>query len=161
MAFTTTETIQLSVTHIKDLTSPVLFTWQGGVNIQAEYVNGVLKLHNVAAAALQTIRIQHVPANIGKGRIMYFLCPVTGKRCKTLYLVKGQKSFKSREALKGTLYYPLQICSKPQRASTRKAAVIGVIGKLTKKRGQETYNGQPTKRSIKISQLQTKLNKAS
>lgn len=160
MAFTTTETIQLTTNNIKSLTTPVLFEWAGGVKIQAEFINGLLKLYNAAAGVLQSIRIEYVPANIGKGRVMYFLCPVTGKRCKTLYLVKGQKSFKSREALKGTLYYPLQICSKPQRTNTRKAAVIGTIRKLTKKRGQETYNGQPTKRSVRISQLQTKLNKA-
>lgn len=43
-----------------------------------------------------------VPSNLGKGRLWYFLCPQTGKRCRKLYCIDGY--FLHRTAFQGCMY---------------------------------------------------------
>ena len=53
------------------------------------------------------VNLVSVPSNIGKGKVWYFLCPHTGKRCRKLYSVGGK--FLHREVL-GT------VCMNPKPA---------------------------------------------
>ena len=58
------------------------------------------------------VRLISIPSNLGKGDVLYFLCPTTGKRCRKLYRIS--KYFLHREAFKH-LYYEKQIESKKSR----------------------------------------------
>ncbi len=48
------------------------------------------------------VQLLKVPSNIGKGVVWFFICPVTGKRCRKLYLVHTY--FLHREAFRGCFY---------------------------------------------------------
>ncbi len=43
-----------------------------------------------------------LPSNLGKGKVWYFLCPHTGKRCRVLYSIEGY--FLHREASLSRIY---------------------------------------------------------
>ncbi|MEM6806805.1 MAG: hypothetical protein AAF696_35720, partial [Bacteroidota bacterium] len=60
-----------------------------------------------------------VPSNLGKGNILYFLCPVSGKRCRVLYRAYGSQIWKSRGAYENKLYYSSQLSSKMSYANDR------------------------------------------
>lgn len=48
------------------------------------------------------VRLTSVPSNLGNGLIWYFICPITNKRCRKLYLIG--KYFFHREAFTGCMY---------------------------------------------------------
>lgn len=43
-----------------------------------------------------------LPSNLGKGKVWYFYCPFTGKRCRKLHLI--QERFMHRSALPSGMY---------------------------------------------------------
>ena len=48
------------------------------------------------------ISLVSLPSNLGKGKVWYFLCPHTGKRCRVLYSIEGY--FLHREAPSSRIY---------------------------------------------------------
>jgi hypothetical protein len=91
------------------------------------------------------------PSNLGKGSIWYFLCPSTGKFCRTLYSIGGY--FLHRTAFKGCMYES-QTESKSWREMDK---VYGAYFKherlyeqLYKKHLKKTYAGKPTKKYAKL-----------
>jgi hypothetical protein len=59
-----------------------------------------------------TIQLKTIPSNLGRGEIIYFACPLTGRRARILYKCYGSKIWKSKEAYGHRIYYPSQQCSK-------------------------------------------------
>ena len=97
------------------------------------------------------INIISIPSNLGKGRILYFVCPNTGKRCRKLY--HNSKYFLHREAF-NYLYYEKQIESKKTRELhsifDRAFLKDEVYEEQYKKHFKTHYNGKITKRYKKI-----------
>ena len=97
------------------------------------------------------VRLISVPSNLGNGEIWYFLCPNTGKRCRILYCIGGY--FLHREAFRGA-YYDSQIRSKKMRYYDKMFGALYQTDKLYdelhKPYFKPYYNGQPTKRHIRI-----------
>ena len=100
------------------------------------------------------VRLVWVPSNLGTGKVWYFLCPDTGKRCRILYYVAGW--FLHREAFNG-VYYDSQIQSQKLRNYVR---VVGPLFKqdklyeeLRKPYFKSHYNGRPTKRYARIRKI--------
>lgn len=58
------------------------------------------------------VKIVSVPSNLGKGNNYYFICPISGKRCKILYMAYGSNYFKCRTAYQNRIYYPCQLSSR-------------------------------------------------
>ena len=90
-------------------------------------------------------------SNLGKGNILFFVCPSTGKLCRKLYLHNGY--FLHRTAF-SNLMYSKQIESKKFRDLGK---VFGacfipdeVYSELYKKYFKSHYNGKPTKRYLKL-----------
>jgi len=48
------------------------------------------------------VYLTSTPSNLDKGKIWYFLCPHTNKRCRKLYSIGGY--FLHREAFKNCMY---------------------------------------------------------
>ena len=98
-----------------------------------------------------SVNIVSIPSNLGKGEILYFVCPNTGKRCRKLY--HCSKYFLHREAFR-YLYYEKQIESKKIRSlhSIFDKAYLKdeVYEEQFKKHFKTHYNGKPTKRYQKI-----------
>ncbi|SEW27159.1 hypothetical protein [Chitinophaga arvensicola] len=91
-----------------------------------------------------------VLSNLGTGNIWYFLCQLTNKRCRKLYLIDGY--FQHREAIKG--YYEKQIQSKHYRYLEKVYGPVFKVDELYRQLSslhfRKFYNGKPTKRYLKI-----------
>lgn len=89
------------------------------------------------------VQLVSVPSNLGKGRIWYFLCPQTNKRCRILYGVDGW--FLHRSAFRGCCY-DRQTLSKQYLLLDYSIfpRQIEINEQLSKCR--KTYRGKPTRR---------------
>jgi hypothetical protein len=74
------------------------------------------------------------PSNLGKGRIYYFICPFTGKRCKILYMAYGSLYFKCREAYRCLIYYASQLSSRLDKHNDKYWNLEHKLEKLYKSR---------------------------
>lgn len=99
------------------------------------------------------IQIAEVKSNLDKGVNLYFICPVTGNKCKTIFCCYGSDIFKSREAYKNRIYYLTQITSKPLRPATRYNVTETKVNELYKLRTAKNYNGKETKRHKRLIKL--------
>lgn len=91
-----------------------------------------------------------VPSNLGKGKVWYFLCPQTGKRCRKLYCVNGY--FLHREAFPRVMY-ETQTYSENNRQLIRlfeQSQTDKAYNELYSKHFKSHYAGKPTKRYLRI-----------
>ncbi len=119
------------------------------VNVNQQYVN--LSYTSNETVYNYNVDLVTVPSNLGKGKIWYFICAYTGKRCRILHLIDGK--FLHRSALKSGMYSK-QTSSKKWRQIER---VYGsyfdsekYYKQLYKKHFKKFYNGKPTKRYLKL-----------
>ncbi|WP_040006435.1 hypothetical protein [Fibrisoma limi] len=97
------------------------------------------------------VQLVQLPSNLRKGHVWYFICPLTGERCRTLY--QAGKYFASRKTLKGTLYES-QTYSKQYRwydktfGPTFKAE--RAYNELLKPYAKTHYRGKPTPKAKKV-----------
>ncbi len=101
-----------------------------------------------------TVSLAKIPSNLGKGEILYFVCPVSGRKCRILYLAYGSNVFKCREAYSYKIYYELQACSKLQRNNIRYFILEDKLGKLCRKKATYMHQGKLTKRADQIMRLE-------
>jgi len=92
---------------------------------------------------------------LGNGYVLYFICPVSFRRCRILYRAYGSHYFKAREAYQNRLYYQAQTSSKKYQIIDRFTTVRDKVDEFwqIKKRNQKTFKGQPTKSSLKFDAL--------
>jgi hypothetical protein len=102
--------------------------------------------------------IEYKPSNLGKGNVLYFCCPISGKRCRILYRAYGSQYFKAREAFQYRLYYNAQRNSKKYRILDQFNTVRYKVEEIweTKKRLQTTFKGKPTKKAIRAKELKSR-----
>lgn len=106
----------------------------------------------------QQIELLQRPGNLGGGGgIWYFICPLTGRCCRTLY--DGPGGFASRHA-EGGLRYRAQLYSRHWRAlvggtADRRQAerVLAAWQWLAKPHSKRSYGGQPTRPMLRFQQL--------
>ena len=101
------------------------------------------------------IMLVKVPSNLGRGFRYYFQCPVSGKRCTTLYMAYGSQYFKHREAYQHRIYYPVQMEPKRYRCF-QYHAVKAQLDELYKKQKKSHYRGNKTRLAERIERLETK-----
>lgn len=105
------------------------------------------------------IQIDSIPSNLGKGLNHYFICPVSYRRCKILYLCYGANVFKCREAYNNRIYYTSQNESKVNGLHSKFNNVESKLNVLFEKMNKQHYKGKPTKRNLRIEKLeQLKMN---
>ena len=97
------------------------------------------------------VRLVSVPSNLGIGKLWYFRCPETGKRCRKLY--GAGKYFLHRDAFPNAMY-EYQTYSKKMREMDREFSLYYSFEKLWNelhsKYFKTHYAGKPTKRFKKI-----------
>lgn len=99
-----------------------------------------------------------VTSNIGKGVVWFFICPVTGKRCRKLYLVGTY--FLHREAFTGCMYDKQKQSKKWRNFDALFGSLFTVddaYEKIDSKYFKTHYAGKPTKR---YQRLMKKINTA-
>ncbi|WP_017732242.1 hypothetical protein [Nafulsella turpanensis] len=97
------------------------------------------------------VKLVSVPANIGKGRVWYFLCPATNKRCRNLYSIGGQ--FLHREAFEGCMYESQTQSKKYRQLDKTFGAYLkldSLYEQLYSKHFKRSYAGKPTKKYLRL-----------
>lgn len=101
------------------------------------------------------VRLEGMPKHFG-GREWYFICPATGKRCRTLYGIG--KYFLSRSAYPSVMYSS-QTESKRFRNFSKAFACLDLQRNYLSKRHSRTmYNGKLTKRYRRILDKESRFN---
>lgn len=101
------------------------------------------------------IHLATVPSNLGKGEVVYMICPVTGNRCRVLYKCYGSLTWKSREAYQHRIYYESQI--EPKSVRPYKYLFCDrQFEELYKKAKKSHYRGKPTRLMKRIETLERK-----
>jgi hypothetical protein len=107
----------------------------------------ILQYKHKGCEVTYRINLASVPSNLGIGRIWYFLCPVTAKRCRKLYFIHGK--FLHREAF-SHCFYSSQMTGKHWRQikklADRTFLCERVYTKIESKYFKRYYAGKPTKR---------------
>lgn len=97
------------------------------------------------------VYLTSTPSNLNRGKIWYFLCPQTKKRCRKLYSIGGY--FLHREAFNGCMY-ETQTQSKKYRQLDKTLGayfkIDNLYSELYKKNFKKYYAGKPTKRYLRI-----------
>lgn len=99
------------------------------------------------------IDLEERPSNLGRGSVLYFVCPETYKLCRILYQAYGSNIFKSRGAYNNRIYYPLQVSSKLGIYNDKYWELEKKLNKLQEGRASYQYKGRPTKKRIRINRL--------
>lgn len=90
-----------------------------------------------------TVGLVACPSNLGKGKVWYFVCPRTGKKCRKLYRVG--KYFGHRDAFPGVVYEK-QTFSKKTRALWQTHFEEEALWEgFEKKHRKRHYQGKPTR----------------
>nr|WKN35053.1 hypothetical protein K4G66_21995 [Tunicatimonas sp. TK19036] len=96
------------------------------------------------------VPIVSVESNLGKGKVLYFLCPATQKRCRKLYGLG--KHFLHRSAFNAI--YESQTYSRNNRALSHMAEIAfgsdKLYDELYSKYFKRFYAGKPTKRYLRL-----------
>ena len=100
-----------------------------------------------------TIYLEARPSNLGKGEVLYFICPSSGQRCRILYKAYGCRIWKSRQSYQHRIYYPSQQSSKLDYFNTRYWQLDSQLDKLIGKRFVQSYKGKQTKRAARVARL--------
>jgi hypothetical protein len=105
----------------------------------------------------ERIYMHGVRSNLGRGWVLYFICPRTGKLCRILYRAYHSSMWRSREAFSYRLYYPQQAESGWGRYLTREGRVSAKLERLYSMRATTTCKGKPTRRALRIARLEHEL----
>jgi hypothetical protein len=133
--------------------------WTCGASIQVTtiYTNSekVVRLkYNYSNKLVEyDIQLNEVKSNLGKGVILYFICPQTFKRCKVLYCCYGSEIFKSRGAYKNRIYYFTQSISKAFLTGARYNKVDTKINEMLPVCKTRYYKGKETIRYQRLKKL--------
>lgn len=100
------------------------------------------------------------PSNLGRGHVLYFRCPQTGRACRILYRAYYARTFRSRWGFSYRLYYPSQVCGKLHRWDETYWSAERHLERSKGHRKPGTYRGRPTKRSKRRERLYTQLEQA-
>jgi len=102
------------------------------------------------------IQLCTIPSNLGRGEIVYMICPITGRRARILYNCYGSKIWKSRGAYRNRIYYPTQQCSKLYYHTERYFDLEKELDKCQAKSKKKHYQGEETRIRRRIKLLREK-----
>jgi hypothetical protein len=100
------------------------------------------------------IYFHEVPSNLGKGNVLYFICPSDGHYCRVLYKCYGSLIWKSRLAYQSRIYYSSQVSSKLSYYNDRFWSVDHQLEDLYKKPIKTHYRGKKTRLQQRIERME-------
>lgn len=104
------------------------------------------------------VNITALPSNLGKGQVLYMVCPLSGRLCRKLFMAYGSPYFKSIKAYHTRVYYTGQLSSKLSRSNDKYWHLFNRLESLPKQRNQSHYKGVETKRNIRTQKMYERLN---
>ena len=99
------------------------------------------------------IQLTTIPSNLGRGEVLYFVCPTSGRRARILYRAYGSQIFKSRQAYRTRIYYSCQKCQKNLYDTERYFALEKLLEGLPPAR-KNHYQGKETRHQERIRKLE-------
>lgn len=140
---------------MKGFTTHGVLSWSSGAKIgyQCKYddqeawikLSYTHKTSNEKTDYNYKIHFERKPSNLGKGDVLYFICPESQKSCRKLYMAYGYPRFKARQAYRNRIYYPDQLSSKLDRPNDIYWRLKREIEDKDMKHHKVTYNGKITK----------------
>jgi hypothetical protein len=101
-----------------------------------------------------TINVLLKRSNLGRGVVMYFVCPESGTLCRTLYMAYNYPRFKARTAYRIRLYYADQLTGGRSRYNDLYWKIENALEAAYKERRYFTYKGKDTRRAKRIKALE-------
>lgn len=104
----------------------------------------------------QEIELVAIPSNLKNGYYWNFICPISGRHCKKLHLIRGL--FQHRTALPG-VFYRKQVRGKCPlvRYADEHDAIIDILEATKQPYFREYYAGKPTRRCLRMLRKTEKL----
>ncbi len=102
------------------------------------------------------IHFATVPSNLGNGKVLYFICPVTHTRCRIMYKCYHSPIWKSRFAYRNQIYYPCQVSSKLHYYLDRYWDQARQLEELYSRVVKSHYRGRKTTIQRRIKKLEYK-----
>lgn len=99
------------------------------------------------------IQLKAIPSNLGKGKVLYFVCPITGRKARILYMCYGSQIWKCRTAYQNRIYYNSQISSKLNYHNTRYWDLNEKLNILDTGFRKSHYQGKVTRGEQRIMKL--------
>jgi hypothetical protein len=100
------------------------------------------------------ITLYTMPSNLGKGEVLYFVCPQSSNLCRILYRAYGSHLWKCRQAYTYRIYYPIQTSSKINQFNDKYWKAERALEKMYKERATTTYKGKITRRAQRIERME-------
>ena len=97
-----------------------------------------------------------IPSNLGKGEVVYFICPSTGRKARILYKCYGSDTWKSRFAYKNRIYYYSQTQSRHDYHNSRYWEIDKELEKLYSQNKKKKYRGMKTNWLKRANRLEAK-----
>lgn len=138
-------------------------TWTNGCKLQATSVcdgdERYLHLAYTSKGQGETfnhsykIRLAAKPSNLGKGEVLYFVCPQTNRLCRCLFFSPLTRTFVGRKAYPFRLFYRSQTSSKLSIANDRYWSIKRILEDLAKRKETFSYNGKKTRYAFRVERL--------
>jgi hypothetical protein len=176
-AITTGEAIRIELSYLlkkgciqkgKQLSGSISWTNDNSIGFESCYTEEEayirLKYQNTNRSTKEEtthdykIQLTTIPSNLGKGEVLYFVCPVSGRNCRILYQCYGSTIWKSRSAYQNRIYYKTQSCSKYDYHNNRYWQLTKDLDILLHKRVKDHYKGELTRLNIRILKLRERQN---
>jgi len=170
MAVTTTSCNRIELGYLKKHNLLVkgkvissLLSWNNGssISVTSYYTeeDKYLQLNYTINEELKVAYKVHLterPSNLGKGKVLYMVCPFSGNPCRKLYMAHGSTQFRSIKAYNNRIYYRGQLSSS-KNYNDKYWSLLNHLESKPTKRNQTHYNGVPTKRYLREIELENKL----
>ncbi|MFC5410668.1 hypothetical protein ACFPMF_15200 [Larkinella bovis] len=95
----------------------------------------------------QVIFLESRISNLGKGNVLYFICPTTATCCRVLYRVDENHIWQGKNAYDTQIYYPLQISSKSQYQNEKYWNMKDSLVEIIREKFTHYYKGIQTRRA--------------
>jgi len=99
------------------------------------------------------IRLAAKPSNLGKGEVLYFVCPISNRLCRTLFFSFRTRTFVCRQAYPFRLYYRSQLSSTLSKANDQFWSIEKILEELAKRKETFVYNGKKTRYALRVERL--------
>ncbi len=106
------------------------------------------------------IRLASIPSNLGKGNVLYFVCPASGRLCRFLIYSNRARMFVSRKAYPERIFYESQTSSKLDLENDRYWSARRTLERLSNRKETFVYNGRKTRYAMRVDRLLEKMNAA-
>lgn len=144
-------TVSWSVTHWGEKQDRGNISIKVNMAVNSPYIELIYNYRNEPRK--YKVLLVSIPSNLGTGKLWYFLCPSTNKRCRKLYSIGGY--FLHRKAFNSCMYESQTKTKKWREMEKLYGCYFDCekyYAEIHQKHFKKFYNGKPTKRYLRLTQ---------